>query len=511
MGDLANQSGGIVMADPPVGGPPAEPPPLPPKTIAELSPVAPSANAAPAVTTAPSVNPFIPQGDVTGPGFQPPKPVAPSPWRRRILMILVFFILITGTVFGLKFILGIFAGNKEVTLTYWGLWENEAIIAGAIADFQAKNPKIKVQYLKQSPRQYRERLTAAINRGEGPDVFRFHNTWLPMIKDDLYPAPETIITAAEFGSSFYPVVVNDLVVDSTIYGLPLMIDGLGLYYNEDLFAAAGVSGPPSSWEELLALVPKIARPDGNGFSTAAIALGTANNVEHFSDILATMMLQNGADLTQPAAREAEEALIFYRKFATVSDPVYTWNQTMDNSIYAFASGRVAMIMAPSWRVFDIKQINPNLRFKIAPIPQLPGSSTTWASYWVEGVSAKSKNKEAAWQFVKFLTSREEAVKLYSETSKTRLFGEPYARLDLADTLKDDPYVGAYLKQAPSAKSFPLASRTADNGLNDKLIKYLEDAVNSLDQGTAPAAALQTAAAGFNQVLSTYGVTASTSR
>ena len=64
----------------------------------------------------------------------------------------------------------------------------------------------------------------------------------------------------------------------------------------------------------------------------------------------------------------------------------------------------------------------------------------------------------------------------------------------------------YIKQATTAKSFPLASRTFDNGLNDKLSKYIEDAVNAVGQGTAPTAALQTAANGFAQVLGSYGLT-----
>ena len=87
----------------------------------------------------------------------------------------------------------------------------------------------------------------------------------------------------------------------------------------------------------------------------------------------------------------------------------------------------------------------------------------------------------------------------------RLFGEPYARVDLGNTLSADPYVGAYIQGAPTAKSFPLSSRTFDNGINDKLIQYMTDAVNAVGKGTAPAGALQTAAAGFSQVLTSYGL------
>ena len=115
------------------------------------------------------------------------------------------------------------------------------------------------------------------------------------------------------------------------------------------------------------------------------------------------------------------------------------------------------------------------------------------------------------EFLKFLTSREGATILYSEEAKTRkLFGEPYARMELAGSLTSDPYVGAFITQGRDARSFPLASRTFDNGLNDKLIKYLEDALNALKTGSSPTAELETMKLGFQQIFTTYGLTTNTS-
>lgn len=398
------------------------------------------------------------------------------------------------------------AQDKEVTVTYWGLWENDATVRGMIADFEAKNPKIKVQYIKQSPKQYRERLQSAINRGEGPDVFRFHNTWVPMLHNQLSPVPQTVMTPQDFSNTFFQVVSNDMIAGSTIYGIPMMIDGLGLYVNQDLLATAGVSAPVT-WTDVINIVPKLTVKNGTAIVTSAIALGTTGNVEHFSDILGLMFLQNGANLTTLTGTEAEQTLIFYRKFADPSDPLFTWSEGMNNSINAFAAGRVAMMLAPSWRAHEIIQVNPQLRFSIVPVPQLPGNSVAWASYWVEGVSIRSKYQAQAWEFVKYITSNTGASLLYTESAKTRLFGEPYARIDLANTITDDPYAGAYVKQAPFARSFPLASRTFDNGINDKLIKYLEDAVNGMVAGSSPVQVLQTASSGFRQVLSSYGLMA----
>lgn len=509
-------SGTIEMADFPVAPEPVSPLSVQEPPLASLPDAAvPSPQSVPPPPS--NENPFIPKG--VNPEIVPSVPPEGgfsgdhgNPLMRRLLMVFVFIGVILAILLIGKLVLGFVSNNKEVTLTYWGLWENDAIVKNVISDFESKNPKIKIKYLKQSNKQYREKLQAAIARGDGPDVFRFHNTWVPMLKNDLLPSPKTGMSVQEYSSTFFPIASNDLVAGSTIFGAPMMIDGLGLYYNEDLLASAGVK-PPTTWEELLSIIPKLRVSDGASITTAAVALGTTNNIENFSDIVATMMMQNGADLRNPTSKEAEETLVFYRKFADPTDPVYTWNESLDNSIYAFSMGRVAMILAPSWRAFDIKEMsksgNPSLRFKIVPIPQLPGNTVTWASYWVEGASSKSKYPEQAWKFISYLISKEGETKLYTDASRNRFFGEPYSRLDLTASIAGDDYVEAYLKQGIHARSFPLASRTFDNGINDKLIKYLEDAINAVAKGTAPAQALQTMSAGFRQVFGTYGLSIGT--
>lgn len=491
-------SGGIGSAEPIFQAPAVPQQPIDTIVVPPTDPAAP----APLSPTTPP-NPFIPNIQVPGGDTIPPA-AGKKPILRMLLICGALIAAILLGIFVWSNMSGGTTASQEVTITYWGLWENDAVTRQFLADFESTHPKIKVQYTQQSPKQYRERLQSAINRGEGPDVFRFHNTWIPMLRNQLALVPATVMTPAEFSSTFFPTISNDLVSGTSIFGIPLMIDGLGLYINDELFVTAGVV-EPSTWTDLINLIPKLTVKNGTAIVTSAMALGTTNNVEHFSDILGLMFLQNGATIANPVGKEAEGTLIFYRKFADPSDPLYTWSEGMDNSVSAFATGRVAMILAPSWRAHDVAQINPKLRFHIVPVPQLQGNAVAWSSYWVEGVSSRSKNLAAAWEFTKYLTSKEGAEKLYTEASKARLFGEPYARVDLANMVMEDPYVGAYEKQAVYARSFPLASRTFDNGLNDKLIQYATDAVNGMITGGSPAQVLTTMSSGFRQVLASYGL------
>jgi len=110
--------------------------------------------------------------------------------------------------------------GQEVTLTYWGLWEPESVMSSLIADYQKSHPQVKINYSRQSHKDYRERLQSALAREEGPDIFRFHNTWLPMMKKELAPLPPETAQSLNLSGNFYPVVSSDLKIESKFYGVP---------------------------------------------------------------------------------------------------------------------------------------------------------------------------------------------------------------------------------------------------------------------------------------------------
>lgn len=392
--------------------------------------------------------------------------------------------------------------NSQVTLTYWGLWEAQEIMEPLIKEYQEKNPLVKINYSFQSYKDYRERLQSALARNEGPDIFRIHNTWIPLFKKDLAAAPKQAADLINFKENFYPLMEKELLSGNSLLAVPLGFDVLALYYNTEIFEQANKTYP-STWDELRRTALELTVRDTSGkIQTAGVALGTANNVDHFSDILGLMMLQNGVNLRQPSGVLAEDALKFYTIFA-LTDKV--WDNTLPPSTYAFATGKVAMIFAPSWRAHEIKDINPQLKFKTAPAPQLPGTKISWASYWVEGVNKQSKNSAVAWDFLAYLFSKETLLKFYQEASKRRAFGEPFPRKDLRDRLIDDPIVGAFVQQMEYAQSWYFCSRTFDNALNDKIIYYLQETVNKILAGESVSSSLKTLSSGVTQVLTQYKI------
>ena len=466
-----------------------------------------------------NVNPTVPPVEVFTPPVVPPtiptfSATAPPPPKKGFPKAIIFValgIVLLGLI-GLIFskLIGRMRGGGEVNLTWWGLWEDDSVVAPLIAEYQQANPNVKIQYVKASQQDYRERLTNALAKGEGPDIFRFHNSWVPMLKNELDFVPASAMSAGDFAQTFYPVASSDMTSGTGLLGIPLGYDALTLFINDDIFSQAGKT-PPTTWDELRQTAISLTIKDEQGTITqAGVALGRTENVDHWQEILGLMMLQNGVDLSNPTGKLAEDALTFYTVFSSVDG---VWDATLPPSTTAFAGGKVAMYFGPSWRAFEIRQQNPNLKFKTVPVPQLPKSNSnepdvTYATYWAEGVWARSPNKEEAWKFLKFISSKESLQKMYENASKTRLFGEPYPRTDMANLLTSDPIVGSIVTQAPDAQSWYLASRTFDGatGINSQIGKYFEDAVNAVNTGIPAAKALETVASGVSQVLSQYGLT-----
>lgn len=393
--------------------------------------------------------------------------------------------------------------DKEITLTYWGLWEPQAIMEPILTEYKKERPQVTINYEFQSSKDYRERLQSQLAAGSGPDIFRIHDTWIPMFlnQNQLAPVPEDLID----WNDYYPVVSQTLQADGQYYAVPLMIDTLALYYNKELFTSAGQS-PPKNWKELIETAKKLTVLNANTIQTAGIALGVTNNVDNWSDIFGLLMLQGRGSLTNPVGTKAEEALKFYTRFYNIER---VWDTTLPPSTYAFAVGKTAMLIAPSWRAFEINKINPKLDFDTIPVPQLtenPDQRISWASFWVEAVSETSPNKQAVWDFLQFLSRPETLEKLYTYQSQTRLFGEPYPRKSMAEKLINEPIIGAFITQAPYAQTWYLCSKTFDNGINDRMIKYFEDAVNSASAGRITADTLSQTASGVKQILSRYQIT-----
>lgn len=390
-------------------------------------------------------------------------------------------------------------GGKEVVLNYWGLWEESAVIEGVIADFELKNPTIRVNYKKNSKEDYRTRLKARLaktgDEEEGVDMFRFHANWLPNFKDELAVVPATVANNLQIETDFHNVYKTDLKEKGAYWAVPLMYDGLAMFYNKEILDAAQVNVPKTWWGLEGAAVRLTVKDEASGkISRAGAALGITGNVDHWSDIVGLMLRQNGINLAKDDSvnnNKLRDVLAYYTLFKTKHG---VWDESLPSSTEFFANGKLAFYFGPSWRVFNFNDMNPGLKFEVVGVPQLPttegapidqlessGENLTnihWASYWVEGVNKKSKKQKEVWKFLEYLASKEGLERMYQTAVQVREFGEIYPRKSMADKI-ENVRAKAFVRVADNASSWYLASRTFDKGINDEMIKYFEDAINKI--------------------------------
>ena len=389
-----------------------------------------------------------------------------------------------------------FSGGGQsgpVTLIYWDFWDENSI-RPILTEFEKTHPNTKITYISQSKINYRLRVNTQIKEGLGPDVFPIHNSWLPMFSSDLAAAPANVFTIGEYKNTFYPVAADSFIAGNLIYALPLGIDGLALYVNEDILASSGVQ-VPKSWSDFIPAATKLTVKDSNGqIKTAGASIGTTENIDYWSDLLGLMLLQQQTiDLKVPASPAGAEVATFYTSF--VIDPSKkVWDVTLPSSTEMFTTGRLAFYFATYEKAAEIKAANPNLKFKIVPVPELPGRNIGWASFWGEAVSVGSTHQEQAWELVKFLTSKE----------ISKVFASPNGRVDVAPEQIDDPVMGAFIAQGPYYKFWYMAEGGTDGGgINDGITKAWKDGINQILAGQSVGGSLTAAASEIKKVLDQY--------
>jgi multiple sugar transport system substrate-binding protein len=298
---------------------------------------------------------------------------------------------------------------------------------------------------------------------------------------------------------FVDVVGRDVILeDNKIYGLPLSVDTLAMFYNKDLLNNAGISEPPKYWNrEFLQSVKKLTKQDPKrGLIQSGVAMGGSTNIERFTDIISLLMIQNGATmidengktsfhLIPSFARESGynpglEALRFYTDFANPTKESYSWNSEMNNSLEMFISGNLALMFGYAYHIPAIKAAAPKLNFSVTKFPQIEGSPPTninFANYWVETVSKKSQNKNEAWDFIQFITQADQA-KIYLEKAQ-----KPTALRSLVQSQRTDDTIGVFADQVLTAKSWYRGNNVtaAENAFTEMVEAVFNNTEENIDK------------------------------
>lgn len=400
-------------------------------------------------------------------------------------------IIVGSVLFVVLLVVGIFTGvlpgarqlgekAPDVTLKIWGV-DDQNWIQDNLSSYEGLRTNAHVDYEKINPETYEQDLINALAAGNGPDIIMFNNSWLPKHYNKLVPVNDTQLNIKSLKEIFPTVIEQDFAPNGKIYALPLYIDTLALFYNQDTFDKNGIAIAPKDWLDFQNLIPKLRQKDSFGKLTKpAAAIGGSNDtVNKASDLLMLLMLQAGAKMTDDQFAQATfagnvggflpgvDALNFYSNFSDPKDIYYTWNESMENSLDSFSRGNTAMIFNYASEGNNIRTKNPFLNFKVAAMPQPAGAekAVNFPDYWGLAVTNNSKNPDWAWDLILYLTANDAVAENYLKISN-----RPPALRSLIQKYTDHPELGVFAKQALSARSWPEIDEKAISEIFSQMIK-----------------------------------------
>lgn len=376
-------------------------------------------------------------------------------------------------------------------LNVWAMG-NEGALLGALADdFMTEYPDVKVNVTPVDWGQAVTKLQTAIGGHQTPDVSQMGTDMMGQFAATgaLETVPGTIDPSQYFESAW-----NTGVVDGTAYGVPWYVETRVLYYRTDLAAAAGITTAPGSWDELKAMAQALKTQGGAEWG---ISLGTKNSQEYLP-----FLWSNGGDVVDDSGAfaldspAAVEALTYYDSFFEEDLSPKSVPEGFDITP-AFVSGTHPMFVSGPWHIGLIKTAGgADIEGKWAVVP-LPGKDGPPGVSFVGGsnlvVYKDSKNKDAAWAFVEYLSRPATQVKWYGEA--TVLPAVQAAWDDPA--IADDASVAVFGEQLASTQAPPAVTTWNEiaTAINEQLERVTAGDTSPADGANAMQQAAETIGTG----------------
>jgi multiple sugar transport system substrate-binding protein len=318
--------------------------------------------------------------------------------------------------------------NAKTTITFWHGWSAPSevkAIQDNIAAFEKKHPNITVKAVANITD---DKINQALRAGgpKAPDVVSSFTT------DNVgqFCSSGAFVDLGSFmeksgidpEQTFPQAQLDYTQFQGDQCSLPLLSDAYGLYYNKKMFAAAGISAPPKTMSELDADAVKLTKASGDSYSQLGFMPdyhGYESTITHFAAQFGATYFDDSGKATVAddpglkAAYEWQKGLVEklggYRRL----EKYRTGFGDEFGDKNPFMTGQVAMAIDGEWRGGMIDASSAPVEYGVAPFP-VPDDRASeygkgYTSGTIVGIAHTSRKQNAAWEFVKFLTTDTDAV------------------------------------------------------------------------------------------------------
>ena len=334
------------------------------------------------------------------------------------------------------------AQQKKISFLTWNIADQEELFKEWIADFKKIRPDVDVEWLDKKGPEFPAYYQTQIIAGTPPDIINTQGgLWLEYAAaGGLVDLTPLMAKDQDVRARFNADYLGNWTYENKNYMLPFYISKTLLFYNKTMFKDAGLTAPPQSFEQMMEFAAKMSKGDKTGMLTL-----------NFDWLYWPMFKMNGVELLTPDLKKAAfntpkavQVLDALAK-ATASGGInkVSWTGRWVEPNGAFAAGNVGMLHAHSPAFFFIRGQAPWLNADTFGVAHVPGAWSTPNSHgW--GISKGSKHPDAAWEFLKMITS-EKATTKFSERRKVLTGNIASDKSTLDKMRKDDPLAASVLQ------------------------------------------------------------------
>jgi multiple sugar transport system substrate-binding protein len=310
--------------------------------------------------------------------------------------------------------------GPPVTIEY-AIWGDPAEInsqKAVVEGFTAANPDITVDVTVADWDAYWDKLQTGLAGGAAPDVFAMDGPLGPDYQGrdvllDLTPYIKA--DGYDLGQLDDNAVKDFTTKDGVVFGLPRDLNVIALYYNKDMFDAAGIPYPDDTWTwEKLVEVGKQLTKDTDGDGTID-QWGVYTETTDMENAWSSFVWQAGGDiLTEDGTKSALDRPESAAGIQFLQDLIWKEKVVPDPAIFAetgdaFEQKVAAMEINGSWLVPTHEAAGINLG--IAPLPAGPAGKATSVNPTGAVIYANTDAPEASWMLAKYLASPEAQEKI----------------------------------------------------------------------------------------------------
>ena len=309
------------------------------------------------------------------------------------------------------------ADGGEVTISY-GIWDEiqKPAMQKIAAAFEKEHPNVTIDIQVTPYEQYFTKLQTAATGGSAPDVFWMNGPNFPLYASNGQLAPLDTDTDTAVDPADYPQGLIDLYSsDGTLYGAPKDFDTIAVWYNKDLFDAAGVAYPADgwTWEDFTAAAAKLTDPAKGQYGIAAAQYGQQNYYDSIVQAGGEVISADGTKSGYGSPEALAGVELWTDLIAAGSSP--TAEQMIDTDPQdLFLSGKLAMFQNGSWMAPTYGESSDIAdAVDVAPLAAGPTGNQSIIHGVSNVVSAKSAHQEEAQAFAAF-ASGEAAAKIQAD-------------------------------------------------------------------------------------------------